>query len=187
MKLLVTPIPDLFIVEPNVFEDSRGYFLESYNTKVFTENGINISFIQDNESKSTRGVLRGLHYQLAPYAQTKLIRVISGSIIDVVVDIRRGSPTFGKCYSIELSGENKLQLLIPKGFAHGFSVLSSEVIVNYKCDNFYQPDAERGILYNDPKLNIDWKIDIVHALVSAKDKVNPLFANAEMNFIYGQQ
>ena len=186
MKLIETPIPDLFIIEPKVFEDSRGYFFESYNMKVLSENGINIPFIQDNESKSSKGVLRGMHYQLAPYAQTKLIRVITGSILDVVVDIRNGSPTFGKHFSIELSGDNKLQLLIPKGFAHGFSVLSEIVVVNYKCDAFYQPNAERGILYNDNDLNIDWRIDLEQAIVSAKDRVNPILSKAEMNFIYGK-
>lgn len=187
MKLVETTIPDLFIIEPKVFEDTRGYFLESYSAKSLSEKGIDITFIQDNESKSSRGVLRGLHYQLAPYAQTKLIRVISGGILDVVVDIRSGSPTFGKHFSIELSGENKFQLLIPKGFAHGFSVLTDTVVVNYKCDAFYQPNAERGILYNDPSLKIDWKIDLETAIVSAKDKVNPEFSKAEMNFIYGKQ
>lgn len=186
MKLIETPIPDLFVIEPKVFEDSRGYFLESYNMKALAEKGINITFIQDNESKSSKGVLRGLHYQLAPYAQTKLIRVISGKILDVVVDIREGSPTFGTHFSIELSGENKLQLLIPKGFAHGFSVLTDNVVVNYKCDAYYQPDSERGILYNDPDLNIDWKIDLETAIVSAKDKVNQVLSKAEMNFIYGK-
>jgi dTDP-4-dehydrorhamnose 3,5-epimerase len=186
MRLIETSIPDLFIIEPKVFGDSRGYFMESYNQKVLADNGINISFIQDNESKSNKNVLRGLHYQLAPYSQTKLIRVIEGTILDVVVDIRKGSPTFGKQFSIELSGENKLHLLVPKGFAHGFSVLSDSVVVNYKCDAFYQPDAERGILYNDPDLLIDWKIDLGIAIVSAKDKVNPVFSLAEMNFKYGK-
>jgi len=186
MRLIENEIPGLFTIDPTVFEDSRGYFLESYNQKTLEDNGINIAFNQDNESKSIKNVLRGLHYQLAPYAQTKLIRVIEGIILDVVVDIRKGSPTFGQHFSIELSGENKLQLLIPKGFAHGFSVLSESVIVNYKCDNLYQPNAERGILYNDPTLNIDWKIDLETAIVSAKDKVNPVFLKAEMNFIYGK-
>lgn len=186
MKLLETGFSDLYIVEPKVFEDTRGYFFETFSKKIFIENGIDINFVQDNESKSTRGVLRGLHYQLAPYAQTKLVRVISGCILDVVVDIRQGSPTFGKYFSLELSGENKLQLFIPKGFAHGFSVLSDEVIVNYKCDNFYQPDAERGILYNDPDLNIDWKISLEQAIISSKDKVNPVLSKAEINFIYGK-
>jgi len=187
MKLIETPISDLFIVEPKVFEDSRGYFFESFSQRLFSDKGIDIDFVQDNESKSSKGVLRGLHYQLAPYAQTKLVRVVYGSVLDVAVDIRQGSPTFGKYFAIELSGENKLQLFIPKGFAHGFSVLSDEVILNYKCDNFYQPDAERGILYNDPELNIDWKIDLEQAIVSSKDKVNSVLSKAEMNFIYGKQ
>ncbi len=187
MKLIETNIPDLLIVEPRVFEDTRGYFFESFSQQIYKEKGMDINFVQDNESKSTKGVLRGLHYQLAPYAQTKLVRVISGSILDVAVDIREGSPTFGKSFSIELSGQNKLQLFIPKGFAHGFSVLSDEVVVNYKCDNFYHPEAERGILYNDPELKIDWKIDLEKAIVSAKDKVNPMFSTAEMNFVYGKQ
>jgi dTDP-4-dehydrorhamnose 3,5-epimerase len=186
MRLIETNFPDLFIIEPKVFGDSRGYFLEIYNQKVLADNGIDITFVQDNESKSIKNVLRGLHYQLAPYSQTKLIRVIEGVIFDVVVDIRQGSPTFGQHFAIELSGENKLQLLVPKGFAHGFSVLSESVIVNYKCDVLYQPDAERGILYNDPNLKIDWKIDMEAAIVSAKDKVNPVFASAEMNFKYGK-
>ena len=187
MKLIETPIPDLYIVEPKVFEDARGYFFESYNQQVFSDKGLNLMFVQDNESKSSRDVLRGLHYQLAPYSQTKLIRVIEGTILDVAVDIRKNSPTFGKHFSIELSGKNKQQLLIPKGFAHGFSVLSDFVIVNYKCDSLYQPSAERGILYNDPELNIDWKIDLESAIISAKDKVNPTLSNAEMNFLYGKQ
>ena len=186
MQLIETSLPDLYIIEPKVFGDSRGYFLESYNQKVFSNYGIDITFVQDNESKSIKNVLRGLHYQLAPYSQTKLIRVIEGNIYDVVVDLRQGSPTFGQHFAIELSGENKLQLLIPKGFAHGFSVLSDSVIVNYKCDVLYQPDAERGILYNDPELNIDWKIDLETAIVSAKDRVNPILSSAEINFKYGK-
>jgi len=187
MKIIETPLLDLFIIEPKVFEDARGYFLESYNTKMLLDHGISEVFVQDNESKSSKNVLRGLHYQLAPYAQTKLVRVISGSILDVVVDIRKGSPTFGKHFSVELSGEKKNQLYVPKGFAHGFSVLSDFAIVNYKCDVYYQPDAERGILYNDPDLNIDWRMDLETAIVSSKDKVNQTLANAEMNFIYGKQ
>ncbi|RPH31540.1 MAG: dTDP-4-dehydrorhamnose 3,5-epimerase [Bacteroidales bacterium] len=187
MKLIETPIPDLFIVEPKVFEDSRGYFLESYSKKLFAENGIDSYFVQDNESKSTKGVLRGLHYQLAPYAQTKLIRVIHGRILDVVVDIRKGSPTFGKHFALELSGDNKQQLFIPKGFAHGFSVLSDYVIVNYKCDALYYPNSERGLLFNDPDLSIDWRIDLEQAIISAKDKVNPPLSKADINFIYGQR
>jgi len=186
MKIVDTKFPDLYILEPKVFEDSRGYFLESYNKNVLSEMGFNAPFIQDNESKSSKGVLRGLHYQLAPYAQTKLIRVVYGNILDVVVDIRNGSPTYGHHFSIELSGDNKLQLLIPQGFAHGFSVLSETVVVNYKCDAFYQPNAERGILYNDPALKIDWKIDLKTAIISAKDKVNQPLSKAEINFVYGK-
>lgn len=184
MKIINTPLPDLMIIEPRVFEDSRGYFFESFNQKEFLEKGIDISFAQDNESKSCRNVLRGLHYQLAPYAQTKLIRVIEGSILDVAVDIRKGSPTFGKHYSIELSSENRLQLFIPKGFAHGFSVLSESAIVVYKCDTLYDHEAERGILFNDPNLGIDWKINLNEAIISSKDKVNPMISNADINFIY---
>jgi dTDP-4-dehydrorhamnose 3,5-epimerase len=187
MRVIENSIPDLYTIEPKIFGDSRGYFLESYNQKVLEEKGITLTFIQDNESKSYKNVLRGLHYQLAPYAQTKLIRVVEGCILDVVVDLRRGSPTFGHHFSIELSGENKLQLLIPKGFAHGFSVLSESVIVNYKCDVYYQPNAERGILYNDPKLKIDWRIGLETAIVSAKDKVNPVLSLAEINFVYGKK
>jgi len=185
MKVIKTDFPDLLIIEPKVFEDTRGYFFESFNSMKFQEQGIDITFVQDNESKSTYGVIRGLHYQLSPYSQTKLIRVISGKILDAVVDIRQNSPTFGKHFSIELSSENKTQLLVPKGFAHGFSVLSEAAIVSYKCDELYNPEAERGIRYNDPKLKIDWKIDNEKTIVSSKDKVHPELANAEINFIYG--
>jgi dTDP-4-dehydrorhamnose 3,5-epimerase len=186
MQLIETGIPDLLIVVPRVFEDTRGYFLESYNQRAYQEKGIDTIFVQDNESKSCKGVLRGLHYQLAPYAQTKLIRVIEGTILDVAVDIRRNSPTFGKHFSIELSAERKQQLLVPKGFAHGFSVLSDTAIVIYKCDSFFNPQAERGIRYNDPALGIDWRIDPYSAIVSAKDRVHPTLAEAEINFIYGK-
>ncbi len=185
MKVIKTDFSDLLIIEPKVFEDSRGYFFESFNSMKYKESGVDMIFIQDNESKSSYGVIRGLHYQLSPYAQTKLVRVISGRILDVVVDIRQNSPTFGKYFSIELSSENKTQLLVPKGFAHGFSVLSETAIVSYKCDELYNPEAERGIRYNDEKLGIDWKIDNEKATVSSKDKVHPELVNAEMNFLYG--
>lgn len=185
MKVIKTAFSDLLIIEPMVFEDSRGYFFESFNTMKYQELGIDITFVQDNESKSSYGVIRGLHYQLSPYSQTKLIRVVSGKILDVVVDIRQNSPTFGKHFSIELSSDNKTQLLVPKGFAHGFAVLSETATVFYKCDNYYKPEAERGICYNDPKLQIDWKIDLKNAIVSSKDKVHPELVNAEMNFLYG--
>ncbi len=182
MKIIETPIPGLLIIEPRVFADQRGYFLESYNQQKFVEAGISTVFVQDNESKSGRGVIRGLHYQLEPYSQTKLVRVIQGSVYDVAVDCREGSPTFGQSFGLELSEENKLQFFIPKGFAHGFSVLSETAVFSYKCDALYKPAAERGILYNDPALKINWGIDPSEALVSGKDKVLPLFADAEMNF-----
>lgn len=184
MIIKVSNLPGLYIIEPKVFEDRRGYFFESYNKKIFDEMGHNLTFVQDNQSKSTYGVIRGLHFQIAPYAQTKLVRVLEGIILDVVVDLRKGSPTFGKSYSIELSSENKRQLLVPKGFAHGFSVLSETAVVFYKCDEFYYPEYERGLLYNDHALSIDWKIERGKETVSAKDKLLPLFESAEMNFDY---
>lgn len=182
MKVIETPIPGLLILEPKVFADSRGYFLESYNQNKLKCLGISTIFVQDNESKSGRGVIRGLHYQLNPYSQSKLVRVIQGRVYDVAVDCRAGSPTFGQSYGIELNDENKLQFFIPKGFAHGFSVLSETAIFSYKCDALYNPAAERGIIYNDPALGIDWGIDGPDAIISAKDNVLPRFADAEMNF-----
>ncbi len=182
MKILETPIKDLYIIEPRVFKDERGYFFESYNKKKFEEAGLQYDFVQDNQSKSQYGVIRGLHYQLAPFAQAKLVRVLEGKVLDVVVDIRKNSPTFGKTFSIELSADNFRQLLVPRGFAHGFSVLSETAIFAYKCDNIYNKSAERGILYNDHQLNIDWKIPTNKAIISEKDKINPVFADAEINF-----
>jgi dTDP-4-dehydrorhamnose 3,5-epimerase len=182
VKIIKTSIPGLLIIEPRVFADQRGYFLESYNQKKFQEAGISTIFVQDNESKSGKGVIRGLHFQLAPFGQTKLVRVIQGRVFDVAVDCREGSPTFGQAYGLELSEENKLQFYIPKGFAHGFSVLSETAIFSYKCDSLYNPTVERGILYNDPALKIDWRIDPSEAIVSGKDTVLPLFTDAEMNF-----
>lgn len=182
MHFRPTPFPGLFIVTPKVFEDSRGYFFESYNQQVFLNNGVEQSWVQDNQSKSSYGVIRGLHYQLNPYAQSKLVRVLHGSILDVVVDIRKGSPAFGQVFSIELSGENKLQLLIPRGFAHGFSVLSPYAEVLYKCDQIYNKESEAGILYNDPSLDIDWKVPAVEAIISDKDKVHPHFEDCRNNF-----
>lgn len=182
MTFTETGFPGLIIIEPTVFADSRGYFFESYNENNFIKEGIDIKFVQDNQSKSSYGVIRGLHYQLAPYAQTKLIRVLSGIILDVVVDIRKGSPTFGKSFSLELSALNNKQLLIPKGFAHGFSVLSDTAEVMYKCDAFYNKASEAGIAYDDKELNIDWKIPAQNAIISAKDKINPLFKDCKNNF-----
>ena len=182
MKIIETTIPGLLIIEPRVFADQRGYFFESYNQQKHQDAGIFTLFIQDNESKSGRGVIRGLHYQLAHYAQTKLVRVIQGSVYDVAVDCRKGSPTFGQSYGLELSEENKLQFFIPKGFAHGFSVLSQTAVFSYKCDALYNPESERGVRYNDPALKINWRIDPSEAIVSGKDTILPLFADAEMNF-----
>jgi len=182
MEIIKTKIPDLYIIKPRIFEDNRGYFFESYNQKKFQDHNLNYTFVQDNESLSSYGTIRGLHYQLAPHAQTKLLRVISGKILDVVVDIRKNSPTFGQWESTELSEDNKLQFLVPKGFAHGFSVLSEKAIVFYKCDSLYNPESERGINFRDPSLNIDWKIKPEKANVSPKDKILPEFAEAEMNF-----
>ncbi len=182
MEIQKTPIDGLLIIKPNVFKDERGYFFESYNEERFTNNGILMNFVQDNQSKSSYGVIRGLHYQLNPYAQTKLVRVLQGKIYDVAVDIRKNSPTFGQWFGVELTDDNFKQFLIPKGFAHGFSVLSQVAIVMYKCDSYYNKAAERGIIYNDQLLNIDWKIKTEDILVSEKDKMMDSFEKAEMNF-----
>ena len=182
MKIIETPIKDLLIIEPRVFEDSRGYFFESYNQKQFEANGLYYNFNQDNQSKSSYGVIRGLHYQLNPFGQTKLVRVLHGKILDVGVDLRKDSSTFGKWFGIELSDENKKQLLLPVGFAHGFSVLTETAVVAYKCEGIYNKESERGIFYADPKIGIDWQIEPERVLISEKDKVIPGIDNAEMNF-----
>ena len=187
MKIIKTEIPDLLIIEPKVFEDERGYFFESFNKNEFKDENLELSFVQDNESKSSKGVLRGLHYQLAPYAQTKLIRVLEGEIMDVAVDIRKNSPAFGNWLGFRLSGVNKKQLFVPHGFAHGFAVLSDTAVVLYKCDKYYNPEAERGIIFNDPYLNIDWGLDTSKAIISDKDRIHPSFHEAEMNFIFGSK
>ena len=181
MEVKNTEFEGLVIIVPRIFEDNRGYFYESYNQQTYQIAGVPYNFVQDNQSESVKGVIRGLHYQLAPYAQTKLVRVISGTVFDVVVDLRNGSSTFGKWYGIELSGMNKLQLLVPRGFAHGFSVLSEKAVLLYKTDNLYNKDSERGIVYNDPVLDIDWKVDA--PLVSERDARLSGFAEAEYNFI----
>ncbi len=184
MPFQLTEIPGLLIFEPQVFEDNRGYFFESFNEKIFGQQGISIRFVQDNQSSSSFGVIRGLHYQLNPFAQSKLVRVLSGRILDVAVDLRKGSPSFGRHFDIELSAENKKQLLVPKGFAHGFSVLSERAEVLYKCDEFYSKESEAGILYNDPALSINWQIPPDKAIVSGKDLVLPLLEACETNFIF---
>lgn len=177
-----TGFEGLLVYEPTVFGDERGYFFESYNSQTFKNAGLNIQFVQDNQSFSKYGVIRGLHYQLPPYAQCKLIRVLQGTILDVVMDLRKSSSTFEKIYSIELSSQNKKQLLVPKGFAHGFSVLSEEAVIMYKCDGFYNKESEAGIVYNDPDLAIDWKIPAGKALVSEKDALLPRYRNSINNF-----
>jgi len=182
MKLIETPIADLFVIEPRVFEDPRGYFFESYSHIKLKDAGITNPFIQDNQSKSSYGVLRGLHYQLPPYAQTKLVRALEGRIFDVAVDIRKNSPTYGKWFGIELTAENKKQLLVPKGFAHGFSVLSETAVVSYKCDEYYHPEAEGGIIFNDPTLNIDWGIDLNDSVISEKDLKLPFISDCNSTF-----
>lgn len=182
MRLEATDFPDLYIIHPTVFGDERGFFYESYNRSEYLKLDLPYTFVQDNHSKSSFGVLRGLHYQKGIAAQTKLVRATSGSVLDVVVDIRVGSPTYLKSFSIELSEQNKIQLLIPKGFAHGFVVLSETAEFLYKCDSYYKKSEEGGILYNDTSLNIDWKISDNQVLLSEKDKQNPIVEKADFNF-----
>jgi len=186
MPFLETDIPGLLIFQPQIFEDARGYFFESYNKNIFFSAGVTQNWVQDNQSSSSFGVIRGLHFQLPPKAQAKLVRVLEGSINDVVVDIRKGSPAFGRSYAITLSAENKLQLLIPKGFAHGFSVTTERAVVLYKCDELYDRSQERGLLYNDPALKIDWQIPRDKVILSDKDKVNPALSDFDSPFIFGQ-
>lgn len=184
MPFIETGFAGLIVFEPPVFADNRGYFFESYNQNVFAQYGINTAFVQDNQSSSEFGVIRGLHFQSPPFAQSKLVRVLSGKILDVGVDIRRGSPTYGKVFCIELSADNKKQLFLPKGFAHGFSVLSEKAEVLYKCDAFYNKQSEGGILYNDPDLKIDWQIPQDKIKVSEKDLANKPFNILNTGFIF---
>jgi len=179
MKVLETKLEGCFIIEPKIFEDKRGYFFESFNTKQFHEHTkTKTVFIQDNESYSTKGVLRGLHYQTGNYAQAKLVRVVKGKVLDVVVDLRKASKTYGEYASVELSEENKKQLFVPRGFAHGFIVLSDTAIFSYKCDNYYNKESEEGIIFNDTDLNIDWKLPENELIVSEKDLDLPTFKEA---------
>ncbi len=176
MKIKETPLKDCYIIEPTVFEDERGYFYEKFNEKKFEElTGLNGHFVQDNVSKSSYGVLRGLHLQKGAFAQAKLVSCLEGSVWDVALDLREESPSFGRWFGIELSAENKLQFYVPRGFAHGFAVLSDEVVFAYKCDNFYNKESEGGILWNDSDLNIDWKLPAEAVILSEKDKVQALF------------
>ena len=182
MNTRKTFIKDLLVIEPTVFGDERGYFFESYNKTKFADLGISIDFVQDNQSFSKKGTLRGLHYQNPPFAQTKLIRVLEGEIIDVVVDLRRESPTYKKTFSVRLSANNNKQLYIPQGFAHGFSVISDTALVIYKCDQFYNKESEGGIKFDDPSLNIDWGVDFKDAIVSEKDQILPFIDNCNSLF-----
>ena len=175
MNIIKTALEGVLIIEPTVFGDERGYFYESFNAKRFQEQtGIEVNFIQDNESKSKYGVVRGLHFQLGEYAQAKLVHVAKGRILDIAVDIREKSPTFGQYIAIELSDINHRQLFIPRGFAHGFSVLSEDAVFQYKCDNYYNPQSERGVLWNDPDIGIDWQLPTSDIILSEKDKKHPL-------------
>ena len=182
MKFIKTDIPGLVVIAPTVFGDARGYFLESYNKKAFEENIGSVNFVQDNESKSSKGVLRGLHFQKPPFDQAKLVRCVEGEVLDVAVDIRKNSPTFGSHISVILSGDNKRQVFIPRGFAHGFVVLSESAIFSYKVDNWYAPEYEAGIHWNDNKLNIHWGIDQKEVVVSEKDAKLPKFSEFQSPF-----
>lgn len=185
MNYIETEIPGVWIIEPKVFNDARGYFMEAFKQAEFEQNIGKVNFIQDNESCSSKGVLRGLHYQLAPYSQSKLVRVITGRVLDVAVDLRAGSPTFGKYVSVELSAENKRQFFIPQGFAHGFHVLSEEAIFTYKVDNPYMPSHERSLRFDDPTVGVDWGITDIKAVnLSEKDTKAPLLSEAEYNFTF---
>ena len=184
MKVIKTSIEDVVIIEPDVFGDARGYFFESYSQKRFDEQVRPVKFVQDNESKSRYGVLRGLHFQKDKDAQSKLVRVVKGRVLDVAVDIRRGSPTFGKYVAVELSEDNHRQLFIPRGFAHGFSVLSEEAVFQYKCDNLYAPQSEGAIVWNDPEIGIDWGLKAEDILLSTKDAAHPLLSEVEELFDY---
>ena len=184
MKVIKTTIKDVVIIEPDVFGDARGYFFESYSQKKFDEQIRPVKFVQDNESKSKYGVLRGLHFQKGKDAQSKLVRVVKGRVLDVAVDIRKGSPTFGKYVAVELTEDNHRQLFVPRGFAHGFSVLSEEAIFQYKCDNLYAPQSEGAIAWNDPDINIDWQLPAEDVLLSAKDSAHPMLKDATDLFDY---
>ena len=185
MEVIKTAIEGVFIIKPRVFGDARGYFFESFNARDFArETGLDVTFVQDNESMSHYGVLRGLHYQQPPFAQSKLVRVVSGSVLDVAVDIRKGSPTFGQHVAVELSADNHLQFFMPKGIAHGFPVLSKEVIFQYKCDQFYAPQSEGAIAWDDPDLNINWQLPLDVVLLSEKDRHHPYLRDINSPFNY---
>lgn len=182
MNVIKTDIEGVVVIEPRVFDDARGYFFESYSKRRFDEAVRPVEFVQDNESMSTRGVIRGLHFQRPPFSQSKLVRCVRGAVLDVVVDIRRGSPTYGSHVAVELTGENRRQLFVPRGFAHGFAVLSDEAVFQYKCDNYYHPESEGGISIADNSLGIDWRINPAEAILSDKDLRNPMLRDFESPF-----
>lgn len=182
MNVIHTEIPEVVIIEPRIFNDSRGYFFESFSQKEFDEKVMHVRFVQDNESMSSYGVMRGLHYQRMPYTQSKLVRCVKGRVLDVAVDIREGSPTFGKHVAVELTEDNHLQFFVPRGFAHGFAVLSETAVFQYKCDNFYAPQADGGINIKDESLGIDWKIPVCDAILSEKDLRHPNLADSVLDF-----
>ncbi len=182
MNVIHTDIKDVVIIEPRVFKDARGYFFESYSKKEFDEKVRPVDFVQDNESCSAKGVLRGLHFQMPPYTQSKLVRCVKGAVLDVAVDIRKGSPTYGCHVAVELTESNRLQMFIPRGFAHGFAVLSDIAVFQYKCDNFYHPEADGGISVLDPSLGIDWRISVENAILSEKDTKHPLLSEFNSPF-----
>lgn len=184
MEVIKTDIEGVVILEPRLFRDERGYFFESFSQREFNEKVAEVTFVQDNESMSTRGVMRGLHFQRPPYTQAKLVRCVRGAVLDVAVDLRKGSPTFGKHVAVELTEGNHRQLYIPHGFAHGFVVLSEEAVFQYKCDNYYAPQADGGVSILDPSLGIDWKIDMSEAILSPKDLNHPLLADFDNPFVY---
>ena len=187
MEVIETGIEGVVIIEPRIFKDDRGYFYESFSQREFEEKVCRTTFVQDNQSKSSYGVVRGLHFQKPPYTQSKLVRCIKGAVLDVAVDIRKGSPTFGKHVAVELSEENHRQLFIPRGFAHGFAVLTEEAVFQYKCDNFYNKESEGAIAWNDPELAIDWRIPAEQVLLSEKDKLSKCMNDADFLFDYSEK
>lgn len=184
MNVIKTDIEGLVIIEPRLFKDARGYFFESFSEREFAEKVAPVKFVQDNESRSSYGVLRGLHFQKPPYAQAKLVRVVKGRVLDVAVDLRKGAPTYGKYVAVELSEDNHLQFFLPRGFAHGFCVLSDEVVFQYKCDNYYAPQSEGAVIWNDPDLGIDWRIPQGDVVLSDKDRCHPAFKELDDVFFF---
>ena len=187
MEVIKTEIEGVVIIEPRIFKDERGYFYESFSQREFEEKVCRTTFVQDNQSKSSYGVLRGLHFQKPPYCQSKLVRCIKGAVLDVAVDIRKGSPTFGKYVAVELTEENHRQFFVPRGFAHGFAVLSEEAVFQYKCDNFYNKESEGSVAWNDPELDIDWRIPFDKVQLSEKDKLSKNIADADYLFNYNEK